>query len=125
MINGQRRSDKGEKPEWGDRVMSLAIPRLRQIIAQYPVDYLTAPLTLPKHPRFSVRDEMRETVKREVDGDDFNPQSGLEIRFMAVPIMWPPQEVVNQRIETWRSEWRRKETESIGQAEAKVNSRHA
>jgi hypothetical protein len=116
----ERRGDKDKKTEWGDRVMGLAIPRLRQIIARYTVDYLTAPLTLPRHPRFAVRDELRETVKRELEGDEFNPQSGLEIRFMSVPIMWPPQKVVAQRIESWKSEWHKKETEILGRAEADV-----
>lgn len=116
----ERHGDKDEKTEWGDRVMGLAIPRLRQIIACYTVDYLTAPLTLPKHPRFAVRDELRETVKRDLEGDEFNPQSGLEIRFMAVPIMWPPPKVVAQRIASWKSEWGKKEKEIMGQAEADV-----
>jgi hypothetical protein len=116
----ERRGDKDEKTEWGDRVMGLAIPRLRQIIARHTVDYLTAPLTLPKHPRFAVRDELRDTVIRELEGDDLNPQSGLEIRFMAVPIMLPPDRVINQRIESWKSEWSKKEKEIMGQAEAEV-----
>lgn len=120
VINSKRIDGKDQKTEWGDRVMGLAIPRLRQIIACYTVDYLTAPLTLPKHPRFAVRDELRETVKRELEGDEFNPQSGLEIRFMAVPIMWPPPQVVTQRITSWKSEWDKKEKEIMGQAEADV-----
>jgi hypothetical protein len=116
----ERRGDKDEKTNWSDRIMAIAIPRLRQIISQHPVDYLTAPLGLPEHPRVKIRDELRDIVIRELDGDKFNPQSGLEVRFLAVPIMWPPPEVVNQRVESWKNEWRKKGDETLGQAEAEV-----
>jgi hypothetical protein len=125
----ERKVDKDEKAEWGDRVMAIAVPNLRQIIARYPLDNLTAPFTanppFPRHPRFIIRGELIETVRRELDAnDDFKRSSGLEVRFMTVSIMWPPPQVIKQRIESWKDNWRKKETEILGQAEADAVVKH-
>ena len=125
----ERKGEKDEKADWSDRVMAIAVPNLRQIIARYPLDDLTAPFTanppFPKHPRFIIRNELIEIVRRELDAnDDFKRSSGLEVRFMTVSIMWPPPQVIKQRIESWKDNWRKKETEILGQAEADAVVKH-
>ena len=125
----ERKADKDERAEWGDRVLAIAVPNLRQIIARYPLDTLTAPFTadppFQKHPRYSLRNELVEIVRRELDAnDDFKRSSGLEVRFMTVSIMWPPPQVIKQRIESWKDNWRKKETEILGQAEADAVVKH-
>lgn len=117
----QRKGDKDEKTGWSDQVLAVAIPELRQLVAQHTVDYLTAPLTAPRHPRFAVRDELVKNVRQKLDtNDEFHRDAGVDIRFMAVPIMMPPKQVLQQRIDSWKNEWRKREAEIQGLAEAEA-----
>ena len=52
--------------------------------------------------------------------DEFNRPAGLDVRFMAVPLMWPSADVQRQRIESWKNEWRRRTDEIEGRAEAEA-----
>src|SRR5512135_1277709 len=113
--------DQPQQTQWGDRVMQLAIAELRQLIARHSLDYLTAPLLADRHPRFELRRELLTIVQRQLDvSDEFKRGSGIDVRFIAVSIIWPPKEVVDQRIEAWKKEWRKKEVEVLGQAEAQA-----
>jgi hypothetical protein len=116
-----RKDDKPQRTGWADCLMAVAVPQLRQIIARYTLDYLTAPLGQPKHPRFGIRDELRDYVRQRMEiGDEFNRPTGLDVRFMAVPLMWPSEDVQRQRIESWKNEWRRRTDEIEGRAEAEA-----
>lgn len=116
-----RHGDKDERTEWSEQVLAIAIPQLRQLVAQYTIDELTAPLTSDRHPRFVIRDELVKTVRDQLaTNDDFHHDAGLDIRFMAVPVMFPPDPIIRQRIESWKSEWRKKATEVMGEAEAEA-----
>jgi hypothetical protein len=116
-----RKGDKDEKTHWSDQVLTVAIPQLRQLIAQHTVDYLTAPLLLDRHPRFAIRDELVKLVRQQLDtNDDFHRDAGIDIRFMAVPIMFPPKPILQQRINSWKTEWHKREAEIQGQAEAEA-----
>ena len=115
----ERKGDKDERTEWSDRVMAIAIPQLRRLIAQYSLDYLTAPLGAERHPRFAIRNELIKIVQRELDAsDEFKRGAGIEVHFMAVGIMWPQDKVIEQRIRSWQESWHKRETEIMGQAEA-------
>ncbi len=112
---------KEEHTQWSDRVLEIAIPQLRQLIAQSTLDYLTAPLLSDRHPRFEIKKQLIPIVQRELDSqDDFKRGSGVDIMNIAVSIMWPPPQVVEQRIEAWKKEWHKKETEVMGRAEAQA-----
>ncbi|CAG0953136.1 hypothetical protein GPROT1_00240 [Gammaproteobacteria bacterium] len=116
-----RKDDKPQRTGWADSLLAVAVPQLRHIIARYTLDYLTAPLGQPQHPRFGIRNELVQYVRQRMDvGDDFNPPTGLDVRFMAVPLMWPSQDVQRQRIESWKNEWRRRTDEIEGRAEAEA-----
>ncbi|MBP7686603.1 MAG: hypothetical protein KA765_01785 [Thermoflexales bacterium] len=116
-----RKDDKPQRTGWADGILTVAVPQLRQIIARYTLDYLTAPLGQPKHPRFAIRNELVDFVRQRLDvGDEFNRPSGLDVRFMAVPLMWPSSDVQRQRIESWKNEWRRRTDEIEGRAEAEA-----
>jgi hypothetical protein len=121
-IHSRRIVHKGEEEErtaWNDRVMAIAIPTLRQLIARYSLDYLTAPLTAERHPRFDIRQELIKRVQHELDtSDEFNRGTGIQVRFMAVSVMRPPHKVIQQRIDAWKQDWHKRETEILGQAEA-------
>ncbi|MBI5567375.1 MAG: hypothetical protein HY870_20920 [Chloroflexi bacterium] len=117
----QRKDDKSQRTGWADSVLTVAVPQLRHIIARYTLDYLTAPLGQPQHPRFGIRNELVSFVRQRMDvGDDFNRPTGLDVRFMAVPLMWPSPDVQRQRIESWKNEWRRRTDEIEGRAEAEA-----
>ena len=82
---------------------------------------MTAPLGQPKHPRFGIRDELVSFVRQRLEvGDELNPPTGLDVRLMAVPLMWPSQDVQRQRIESWKNEWKRRTDEIEGRAEAEA-----
>jgi hypothetical protein len=116
-----RKDDKSQRTGWTDSLLAVALPQARQIIARYTLDYLTAPLGQPRHPRFAIRDELADFVRQRMEvGDDFNPPTGLDVRFMAVPLMWPSADVQRQRIESWKNEWRRRTDEIEGRAEAEA-----
>lgn len=109
------------RTEWGDRVLAATIPQLRQLIAQQTCDQLTAPLGTDKHPRFKIRDELMRSVQNQLASTgEYARDSGLRIIFMAVTMMTPPQQVIAQRVEAWRREWKKKETEVMGRAEAEA-----
>jgi regulator of protease activity HflC (stomatin/prohibitin superfamily) len=112
---------KEEHTPWSDRVLEIAIPQLRQLIAQSTLDYLTAPLLADRHPRFEIKKQLISIVQRELDSqDDFKRGSGIQIKNLTVSIIWPPPQVVAQRIEAWKKEWHKKETEVMGRAEAQA-----
>jgi hypothetical protein len=104
--------------------MEIAIPRLRDLISEYTVDELTAWTTtdkFPKHPRYVIRDKLREIVKQELDAnDEVRRPTGIEIRFMSVSPPMPPDEVIQRRIQAWAEEWRKKEADIFAQAEAEA-----
>lgn len=123
-LNARRMLHKGDKPkrtDWSDAILTIAVPQLRQIVSRYTLDYLTAPLGQPQHPRFAIRNELVNFVRQRLDvGDDLNPPTGLDVRFMAVPLMWPSQDVQRQRIDSWKNEWKRRTDEIEGRAEAEA-----
>jgi regulator of protease activity HflC (stomatin/prohibitin superfamily) len=121
----QRKDDKPQRTDWIDSVLAMAVPQMRQIIARYTVDQLTAPLDAPKHLRFGIRDELVRYVRQRLepppdDPDNLNRPTGIEVRFMAVPLMWPPKEILLQRIESWKNEWHKRIDEIDGRAEAEA-----
>jgi hypothetical protein len=118
MLN---KDNTSQRTGWTDIAMAVAVPQLRQIIARYTLDYLTAPLGQPQHPRFAIRDELVGYVRQRLEvGDPFSPPTGIDMRFMAVPLMWPSTDVQRQRIESWKNEWRRRTDEIEGRAEAEA-----
>lgn len=123
-IMGRRidfKDGKSDRTEWGDRVLAIAVPRLRQLIGQYKCDELTAPLTADRHPRFKIRDELLAIVRRELnEANEFARESGLQVLFMAVTVMTPPPPVLVQRVAAWQREWSKRKTEIMGRAEAEA-----
>jgi hypothetical protein len=120
-----------QQTQWSDRVMQIAIAELRQLIARHSLDYLTAPLLADRHPRFELRRELLGIVQQRLDAsniiqeqpntsDELKRGSGIEVRFIAVSLIWPPPPVVEQRIEAWKKEWLKKETEVMGRAKAQA-----
>jgi hypothetical protein len=120
-----------QQTQWSDRVMQISIAELRQLIARHSLDYLTAPLLSDRHPRFELRRELLTIVQAQLDASNIIQSeteatgeskrgSGIEVRFLAVSLIWPPPEVVEQRIETWKKEWSKKEVEVMGRAKAQA-----
>jgi len=120
----ERAGELSRKTEWYDRIMEIAIPRLRDLISKYTVDELTAWTTtdrFPKHPRYVIRDKLREIVTEELNADDdVRRPTGIELRFMSVSPPMPPDEVIQRRIQAWVEEWRKKEADIFAQAEAEA-----
>lgn len=119
----ERVGEQSRRTEWYDRIMEIAIPRLRDLIADYTIDQLTAWTTtdLPKHPRYIIRDKLREMVIQELNADDdVRRATGIEVRFMAVSPPQPPDEVIQRRIQAWSEEWRKKEADIFAEAEAEA-----
>ena len=120
----ERAGERTKKTDWGDRIMEIAIPRLRDLISEYTVDELTAWSTtdkFPKHPRYVIRDQLREIVTRELNADDeMRHPTGIDLRFMGVSPPMPPDEVIQRRIQAWTEEWRKKEADVFAQADAEA-----
>jgi hypothetical protein len=115
--------EQSRKTEWYDRVMEIAIPRLRDLISEYTIDQLTAWTTTeyPKHPRYIIRDKLREIVIKELNvDDDVRRFTGIDVRFMSVSPPLPPKEVIERRIKAWGEEWRKKEADIFAEAEAEA-----
>jgi hypothetical protein len=119
----ERTGDQSHKTEWYDRIMEIAIPRLRDLISEYTIDQLTAWTTteFPKHPRYIIRDKLREIVISELNiDDDMRRSTGIDVRFMSVSPPMPPDEVIQRRIQAWGEEWRKKEADIFAEAEAEA-----
>jgi hypothetical protein len=120
----ERVGERTKKTDWGDRIMEIAIPRLRDLISEYTVDELTAWSTtdkFPKHPRYVIRDQLREIVTRELGVDDeMRRATGIDLRFMGVSPPMPPDEVIQRRIQAWTEEWRKKEADVFARADAEA-----
>jgi hypothetical protein len=119
----ERTGEQSRKTEWYDRIMEIAIPRLRDLISEYTIDQLTAWTTTeyPKHPRYIIRDKLREIVIKELNvDDDVRRFTGIDVRFMAVSAPQPPNEVIERRIKAWGEEWRKKEADIFAEAEAEA-----
>ena len=113
-----------KKTDWYDRILEIAIPRLRDLISQYTVDELTAWTTtdkFPTHPRNVIRAELVKLVKQEMDADDAARRpTGIDVRGIGVGAPRPPDEVIERRVQAWSEEWRKKEAEIFAQAEAEA-----
>ncbi|HTP10552.1 MAG TPA: hypothetical protein VMP08_20000 [Anaerolineae bacterium] len=119
----ERVGEQTRKTDWYDRIMEIAIPRLRDLISEYTIDQLTAWTTTdyPKHPRYIIRDKLRDTVIQELNADDeVRHSTGIEVRFMAVSAPQPPDEIIQRRIQAWTEEWRKKEADIFAEAEAEA-----
>jgi hypothetical protein len=119
----ERVGEQSRKTEWYDRIMEIAVPRLRDLIADYTIDQLTAWTTTdyPKHPRYIIRDKLREIVIKELSiDDDVRRHTGIDVRFMAVSPPQPPDEIIQRRIQAWQEEWRKKEADIFAKAEAEA-----
>jgi hypothetical protein len=119
----ERAGEQSRKTEWYERIMEIAIPRLRDLISEYTVDELTAWTTTdyPKHPRYIIRDKLRDTVIQELNADDdMRRSTGIEVRFMSVSAPMPPDEIIQRRIQAWTEEWRKKEADIFAEAEAEA-----
>jgi hypothetical protein len=90
------------------------------------VDELTAWSTTDKfpankHPRYVIRDQLRDIVTRELGVDDkMRRATGIDLRFMGVSPSVPPDEVIQRRIQAWTEEWRKKEADVFAQADAEA-----
>ena len=119
----ERVGEQSRKTEWHDRIMEIAIPRLRDLISEYTIDQLTAWTTteFPKHPRYIIRDKLREIVIQELNVDDeVRRPTGIDVRILSVSAPQPPHEVIQRRIKAWGEEWRKKEADIFAEAEAEA-----
>ena len=119
----ERAGEQSRKTEWYDRILEIAIPRLRDLISEYTVDQLTAWTTtnFDKHPRYIIRNKLREIVIQELNADDdVRRPTGIDVRFMAVSAPQPPDEVIQRRIQAWAEEWRKREADIFAEAEAEA-----
>jgi len=119
----ERAGDQTKKTEWFDRIIEIAIPRLRDLVSDYTIDQLTAWTTteFPKHPRYLIRDELLKRVRQEMEADDdVRHATGIDVRFMAVTAPMPPQAIIERRIQAWTEEWRKKEADIFSRAEAEA-----
>jgi hypothetical protein len=101
---------------WIDPPLQLAIHRLKQVIAKYSLDELFAIRgRLPdKLPRIAIAGTVRELVKREMAAISINVIGG-GVGNRIVPL---DEEVIKQRIDSWKATQMRKIMINKGKAEA-------
>jgi hypothetical protein len=121
----ERTGEHSKITDWHERIMEIAVPRLRDLISEYTIDQLTAWTTTEflKHPRYIIRDRLREMVIQELnadDDDDMRHPTGIDVRFMSVSPPQPPDEIIQRRIQAWAEEWRKKEADIFAEAEAEA-----
>ncbi len=115
---------EAEKP-WSERLCPQVAAALVGEISQYSMDQLYQPAGAPLQevtvaPIVQIRDEIAGQFQRdmhtifEFDRDSENPLQVLSATFSELE---PPPEVMQQRIESWRSEWKQRQRQHEAEAE--------
>lgn len=97
------RSEDDQVLDWAGRVViSETEGTLRSILARYPLDRLIGPASPDqKPPRQAIREELKRTLCKAA------PKLGAQILSVDLGDIKVDDEVAQQWIETWRSDWRR------------------
>jgi regulator of protease activity HflC (stomatin/prohibitin superfamily) len=113
----ERKSSKqegGERYEWDGKLVPVIVTRIMQdIIGRYTVDELCEPGNLERDPRVEIAAEMRRQAQEAL-----RPY-GLEVVGGGISNLVPQDgQVVQQRIKSWQTNWRKKILERTSEAEA-------
>jgi regulator of protease activity HflC (stomatin/prohibitin superfamily) len=115
-----RRDDEGQATEsqdkvpWDELVPRIAPPLLKDIIVGYTCDELCA----PGDPRTEIKQKFKEQITKEME------PCGVQILGGGIGNIVPADEnVMKQRIENWKADWKRKIEIELGKGEAEA-ARH-
>jgi len=103
--------EKQDKVPWDELVPIIALPLLKDIIVGYTCDGLCA----PGDPRIEIKQKFKEQITKEMES------CGIQIIGGGISNMVPADEnVIKQRIENWKADWKRKIEIELGKGEAEV-----
>ncbi len=108
--DGQAIEEQDQIP-WDELVPMIAPPLLRDVIVEYTCDGLCG----PGDPRTEIKQRFKERVTQAMKS------CGIQIIGGGISNLKPADEsIIQQRIENWRADWKRKIEIEIGEGEAEV-----
>ena len=103
--------EKQDRVPWDELVPIIAPPLLKDIIVEYTCDGLCA----PGDPRTEIKQRFKERITREMES------CGIQVLGGGISNIVPADEnVIKQRIENWKADWKRKIEIELGKGEAEV-----
>ena len=104
-------TEKQDKVPWDELAPRIAPPLLKDIIVEYTCDELCA----PGDPRTEIKQRFGERIAKEMESCRIQVMGG------GISNIVPADEnVVKQRIENWKADWKRKIEIELGKGEAEV-----
>ena len=104
-------TEKRDKVPWDELVPRIAPPLLKDIIVEYTCDELCA----PGDPRTEIKQKFTERITKEMES------CGIQILGGGIGNILPADEnVIKQRIQNWKADWKRKIEIELGKGEAEV-----
>jgi len=104
-------TEKQDKVPWDELAPRIAPPLLKDIIVEYTCDELCA----PGDPRTEIKQKFGERIAKEMESCRIQVMGG------GISNIVPADEnVVKQRIENWKADWKRKIEIELGKGEAEV-----
>ena len=97
---------------WEDRAIDLADNVLNEVLAKYRLDALFEPLDEIADPRLAIQNEVRRMLNQLVRS------AGIQVTDVWLGQFQLPDEVTQQFVTFWQSEWQRRATELRADGEA-------
>lgn len=106
----KRAIEELDKVHWDDLVSIIAPPIVRSVIVEYTCDELCA----PGDPRVEIKKKIVTRLKEALE------PLGIQMLGGGIGNIMPADEVIKQRIENWKAEWKRKIEIELGKGEAEM-----
>jgi hypothetical protein len=110
--------EERERRRWDDLYEIVGTHVMQDIIGDYTFDQLSEPLKPEKDPRTEIAATYRRRMRQEL------AKHGIRIPGGGVSNLLPADEaqVIERRIENWKSKWQRRILEQQGETQAKVET---
>jgi hypothetical protein len=120
VVSKWRRDEQGRAEQstnrlaWDDIATMIGPPLLKDVIVDFTCDGLCG----EGDPRLKIRDRFRERIRKEME------PCGIQVVGGGLSNIYPADEnIIKQRIENWKADWKRKIEIEFGRGQAEVTRR--
>ncbi|MBM3130298.1 MAG: hypothetical protein FJ009_16935 [Chloroflexi bacterium] len=117
MFKHQTGSQPKSEYRWVDAVINEGAEELRNAIARYTLDQLYATGEPEREPRVEIEQSLLPLLQNRM-----RPK-GVDVLNITLGVFYAPPSVIDQRVDTWKADWERRQKVTAAQGEAEQQRR--